>query len=269
MRNAGLMRCGVAVLFVLAASGCGGGGGGVTPAPSNVSVTISPTSATVGYGGTKQFSATVTGATNTSVTWKVTSTSSSDSSQIGSISTSGLYTAPSETPIPAASSPPQTFSVIAGQPTSNINVTVPAISAVDSVTVTATSQADPSKSASATVTLSGVSILAVGQCVPDPTKPGTLNCTGGSTGTEVQAGQTATLFVAGFGILPGTSYTISGSDVVVTQPAPQQFQPASDGTPAVYFTIVVSPGAVPGPRNLVVRNQGNELASFAGAVQIQ
>src|SRR5579885_152045 len=253
MRNAGLMRCGVAVLFVLAASGCGGGGGGVTPAPSNVSVTISPTSATVGYGGTKQFSATVTGATNTSVTWKVTSTSSSDSSQIGSISTSGLYTAPSETPIPAASSPPQTFSVIAGQPTSNINVTVPAISAVDSVTVT----------------LSGVSILAVGQCVPDPTKPGTLNCTGGSTGTEVQAGQTATLFVAGFGILPGTSYTISGSDVVVTQPAPQQFQPASDGTPAVYFTIVVSPGAVPGPRNLVVRNQGNELASFAGAVQIQ
>jgi hypothetical protein len=268
MRNSRLIGCGAAALLAVVSSGCGGGGGAAPP-PSNVSVTISPTSAAVSYGGTKQFTATVTGATNTSVTWKVTSPSSTDSSQIGSISTSGLYTAPAETSIPAASSPPQTFPVIAGQPSSNVNVTVPAISAVDSVTVTATSQADPSKSASATVTLSGISILAVGQCVQDPNTPGTLNCSGGSTGTEIPAGQTATLFVAGFGILPGTTYTVTGPDVTVTQPAPQQFQPASDGTPAVYFTIIVSPGAVPGPRNLVVRNQRNELASFAGAVQIQ
>jgi hypothetical protein len=44
---------------------------------------------------------------------------------------------------------------------------------------------------------------------------------------------------------------------------------AQDGvTPVVYFSITVSPTATLGPRNLVVTNTGNELASFVGAVDI-
>jgi hypothetical protein len=258
-----------AMLLALIAAGCGGGGSSssTNPPSGTVSVTISPSSSTVGYGTTQQFTATVTGATNTAVTWSVSSSSSSSSSQIGSISSSGLYTAPADSAL-SAESAPQLVTVNPGSNVQNTDITVPALNSVDSITVTATSQADSTKSASTTVTLTGLSILAVGQCTQS--SPTQLTCSAGSTGTEVSQGQTFYLFVAGFGILPGTSYNISsnGTDVVVTQPLAGQFQTAKDGTPVVYFQVVVSPTATLGPRNLVVTNSGNELTSFAGAVDI-
>ncbi len=268
MRYARWSGIGVMVLLVLAAAGCGGGSSSSSsnPPPSNVSVTISPTSQTVGYGSTQQFKATVTGTTNTAVSWRVSNANSS-STQIGSISSSGLYTAPAATSVPPENAP-QAGQVTSGNNTPGADITVQPLNSIDTVTVTATSQADNTKSASATVTLSGLSILAVGQCTQ--TTATQLSCSAGSTGTEISQGQTVYLFVAGYGILPGTSYTISsnGTDVVVTPPLDSQFQPASDGTPAVYFHVTVLPGATPGPRNLIVRNQGNELTSFVGAVNI-
>ena len=81
----------------------------VSAAPA-VSITISPTSSSIPTGSTQQFTATVTGSSNTAVTWSVTG---------GSIS-SGLYTAPGT---------------------------------AGTYTVKATSVADSSKSASATVTV--------------------------------------------------------------------------------------------------------------------
>ncbi len=83
----------------------------LTVTAAAVSVAISPTTATLSPGGTKQFTASVTGTTNTSVTWTATG---------GTVSTSGLYTAPSTT---------------------------------GTYTVKATSVADTTKSASATVTV--------------------------------------------------------------------------------------------------------------------
>src|SRR5690242_14443275 len=278
MRYTGRLGLAGAVLLALAVAGCSSGvsPSSTNPPPSNVSVTISPASSTVGFGATQQFKATVAGASNTAVTWSVSSSASS-SSQIGSISSSGLYTAPAASSSPSINTA-QPVSVAAGGTAQNIDISVPPLNSVESVTVTATSQADNSKSASATVTLTGLSILAVGQCTPDTTNPTKLNCTAGSTGTEISQGQNVLLFVAGFGIVPGTNYCISGggtdctsgsgTDVVVTPPLDNQFQTASDGTPAVYFQVSVLPGATPGPRNLVVRNSGNELTSFVGAVDI-
>lgn len=280
MTSTGRLGLAAAVLVALAAAGCGSGGGSnnsgsTNPPPSNVSVTISPASSTVGFGATQQFKATVTGASNTAVAWSVSSAASSSSGQIGSISSSGLYTAPA-----APSSPPintaQPVAAAPGGTSQNIDISVPPLNSVDSITVTATSQAESSKSASATVTLTGLSILAVGQCTH--TTATQLSCSAGSTGTEISQGQNVLLFVAGFGIVPGTNYCISGmgtdctsgsgTDVVVTPPLDNQFQTASDGTPVVYFQVSVLPGAALGPRNLVVRNSGNELTSFAGAVDI-
>jgi hypothetical protein len=88
----------------LPAGTCGGGA---------VTVTVSPTTANVTSGGTQQFTATVTSSTNTAVTWTASA---------GSISSSGLFTAP-------------------------------IVSSDTSVTVVATSVADPTKSASASVTV--------------------------------------------------------------------------------------------------------------------
>ncbi len=87
-----------------------------------VSISISPTSAALQTGATQQFSTTVSGTTNTSVTWSVNGVQGGNSTT-GTVSTSGLYTAPATAPS-------------------------------SSVTVTATSVADSTKSASANVTIS-------------------------------------------------------------------------------------------------------------------
>src|SRR5258708_2575572 len=98
--------------------------------PPPVSVSISPTSATLNGGGTQQFTATVSGSTNTAVTWSL--------SGAGTLSSSGLYTAPA---------------TVANQTTT---------------TVKATSHADPTKSPSATGTINPVAVSV------SPTSPSIL-----------------------------------------------------------------------------------------------
>lgn len=99
-------------------AGCGGGGHKSTPPPT-VSISVSPASPSVVLGATQQFSSTVTGSTSTAVTWST--------SGPGTISSSGLYTAPATATTPV------------------------------SVTVKATAQADASKSASAQISIPVVS----------------------------------------------------------------------------------------------------------------
>jgi hypothetical protein len=105
------------------------GSGLSTGLSAQVSVTISPSLATMATMATQSFTATVTGSTNTAVTWQVNGVSGGTSTN-GLISTSiletaseALYLAPAAVPSPA------------------------------SVSVTAVSQADPAKSATATVTI--------------------------------------------------------------------------------------------------------------------
>src|SRR5215469_5062988 len=91
----------------------------VSSSTGGVSVSISPTSASLAPSASKQFTATVSGSSNTSVTWSVDGVVGGNSTT-GTISTSGLYTAPA---------------------------------AAGSHTVRATSVADTTKSASASVTV--------------------------------------------------------------------------------------------------------------------
>ena len=113
------------VLLCLLLSSCGSGGGGGNSAPppaSTITVSISPVTATVAVGGTQQFTPTVTGTSNTAVTWSVNGVSSGNVT-VGTISVGGLYTAPALVPSPG------------------------------SVSITATSAADSTKSATAQVSL--------------------------------------------------------------------------------------------------------------------
>jgi hypothetical protein len=109
------------VLIVISAAlvGCGGGGG-KTPPPV-VSITLSPHSSNVTAGQTQQFTATVSGSSNTSVSYAL-SGSGCTGAACGTISAAGIYTAPS--PIPASAT----------------------------VTVVATAVADTTKTASSTIT---------------------------------------------------------------------------------------------------------------------
>jgi serine protease len=97
---------------------------GTCPA-TPVTVSITPASATVAAGATQAFTATLTNTTNMTVTWKVSGTIGGDAS-VGTITAAGLYTAPSS------------------------------VSASLTVTVTAVSAADASRTGSAQVTVTPV-----------------------------------------------------------------------------------------------------------------
>jgi hypothetical protein len=62
--------------------------GSTAPPATQVGISISPTSASLQTGATRQFTASVTGTTNTAVTWSATG---------GTVSSTGVYTAPSTT----------------------------------------------------------------------------------------------------------------------------------------------------------------------------
>ncbi len=137
--------------------------GFTTPAAA-ISISVSPTTATVASGGTQQFSAQVTNTSNTAVTWSATS---------GTVSTAGLFTAPT-------------------------------VTATKTVTVTATSVADTSKSASATVTVNAASgILTL--------NPGSLNF-GSVTVGQTSPVLTTTLTNTGNAPLTITNDSISVGD---------------------------------------------------------
>lgn len=95
-----------------------------------VSVSVSPATASVLLGGTSQFTAVVSNTTNTGVTWSVNGVTGG-SGAAGTISASGLFTAPQNLPQPAT------------------------------VTVAATSAADSSASNSAAVTITSDVVVSV------------------------------------------------------------------------------------------------------------
>lgn len=103
--------------------GCGGGSAGVvssppTPATPSIVVMVTPTSGSILLGNSQTFTATVTNSTNTAVSWSVNGIVGGSISS-GTITTGGVYTAPADLPSPAV------------------------------IQVTATSQADSTKSATA------------------------------------------------------------------------------------------------------------------------
>jgi DNA-binding beta-propeller fold protein YncE len=60
---------------------------------SGIRIQVTPATATIGAGETVQFTATVTGTTNTAVTWEVNGLAGGDANNGGTISASGLFTA--------------------------------------------------------------------------------------------------------------------------------------------------------------------------------
>jgi hypothetical protein len=110
----------VTLTSILILQGCGSSSS--STADPVVTISISPTTTSVATTKTQQFTATVSGTTNTAVTWQVNGATGGDATH-GTISTAGVYTAPAAVPTPAA------------------------------VTVTAVAQADSTQSVAAVVTI--------------------------------------------------------------------------------------------------------------------
>src|SRR5262249_39268217 len=114
-----LCKRSLALGFAALLTGCGNQSTSNTTPPPSVTVSLNKSSLSLQIDATTQFTATVKGTPNTAVSWAVNSKAGGDSS-IGVVSATGLYTAPAK---------PGTY------------------------TVTATSMADSTKSASAQVTV--------------------------------------------------------------------------------------------------------------------
>jgi len=136
--SSGVFLC-VALAVSAGALGCGVTGsnpGPPPPPPPTISVSVVPLATSVFLGAPQQFTATVTNTTNPGVNWSVNGVSGGNPS-VGTISNTGLYTAPQIMPSPAT------------------------------LTVTATSVVDPSKSGAATVTVtSDISITVLPGTAP-------------------------------------------------------------------------------------------------------
>ena len=113
--------------------GCGGGGassGTLPPPPPTISVVVTPPSANMLLGKTLQLTATVSGSRDNSVNWSVNGIAGGNAAS-GTISPSGLYTAPADLPAPA------------------------------NVQITATSAADSASNASSQVTLTSDIVVGI------------------------------------------------------------------------------------------------------------
>ena len=116
-------------------------------APPVIAVIVSPPSASLVAGtGTQTFTAIVSNTANTGVTWQVNGIAGGNAT-VGTITAAGLYTAPATVPTPA------------------------------NVTVTAVSVADTTKSATASVTITGLSPIGVSVA------PSSVNLTSNSSQT--------------------------------------------------------------------------------------
>ena len=169
---------------------------------SSVSVSVAPASSNVPVNTTKQFSATVTGSSNTAVTWDVNGAVGGNGT-VGFIeSISGLYTAPSAAPNPAT------------------------------VTIHATTNATPTVSGSATVTVTNPAppppvAIAISPAKASVRVSGTRQFTAPVTGTANTAVAWEVNGIAGGGASIGT---ISGTGLYQ---APSKVPPV-----AIHVTVV-------------------------------
>jgi IPT/TIG domain len=165
------------------------------PPPPSITVAVSPSTANVRVGNSASFSATVSGTSNTAVTWSVNNTPGG-SSALGTIDSSGKYTAPTSLPSP------------------------------NTVTITATSSADTSKSSTSSVTLMNPTPVLTG-ISPASTNLGnfSLTITGSNfvSGAQVLLSNSpiSTTFVSSTQLtVTGTASSSGTFSVVVQNPDP-------------------------------------------------
>ncbi len=188
---------------------------------SNIQISITPTSATVGAGNQTQFVATITGTMNNGANWAVNGTPYGNNT-VGSMDSNGNYTAPA------------------------------ALNNLTSVTITATSQADTTKSASATVTFQNpaptLTAITASTLAPGPFQV-TLYGTGFvSTSTVNFGGQTLTTTYA-----TATMITAIGSAANAGQVGVSVANPAPGGGTSNTLNVTVTTAGTPVSSSAAVR----------------
>ena len=189
-------------------------------ASSDIVVTLTPKSVTIGAGNTTQFQATVTGTTDIQVSWSVNGVPYGNNT-VGTVDGNGNYTAP-------------------------VNIV-----GLGSVTVTATSVVDPTKSGSATVTLSNP-VPTLTAITPGTIGPGAFQLT--FYGTGFVATSTAT-----FGGQPLQITYVTDTMITAVGTATS----AQAGNVPIMVTNPVPGGGTSNSLNVTVTTSGSPVSSAA------
>jgi uncharacterized protein (DUF1800 family) len=189
-------------------------------ASSNIVVTLTPKSVTIGAGNTTQFQATVTGTTDIQVSWSVNGVPYGNNT-VGTVDGNGNYTAP-------------------------VNIV-----GLGSVTVTAASVVDPTKSGSATVTLSNP-VPTLTAITPGTIGPGAFQLT--FYGTGFVATSTAT-----FGGQPLQITYVTDTMITAVGTATS----AQAGNAPIMVTNPVPGGGTSNSLNVTVTTSGSPVSSAA------
>jgi hypothetical protein len=178
------------------------------PSPTVTTVAVAPATANVTGGGTQQFTVTVTGTNSPSQAVDYTS-------NLGTISTTGLWTAPAST------------------------------DAVQSATITATSQLDATKSGTATVTIPAATVTGVTVAPVAPAVVGgaTQQFTAIVTGTNSPP-QSVTWSMTGAGAISASGLYTAPSTATAAQSATVTATSTIDGTKSGATTLTI-PAGVP------------------------
>lgn len=203
-------------------SGCGGSG---SSAPQPISVSVAPATANVQANiGTQALTATVTNASTTTVTWQVDGVGGGNTT-VGTVSGAGLYTAPAAVPTPAT------------------------------VKITAISVADPTKSGTATVTVTppvGVSVFPASSSVqPNAAQPFTATVTNAANTAVtwrvngVDGGNATLGAISTSGVYTAPASIPAGG--VVTVAAVSSADPQQAGTASVTITGAAGVGVAVSP----------------------
>ncbi len=200
-----------------------------------VAVAISPKTATVAAGGTQAFTATVTGTTNTAVTWSVQETSG-----CGSVTTAGVYTAPAT----AATCHVVATSVADATRSDSTTVTVTAPPPTVAVAITPPSAAINScQSATFTATVTGTTNTAVTWSVQEGAAGGTVTAAGVYTAPS-SAGTYHVVATSQADATKSAVATVTVTDKIVSVAvAPSATSVQTGGTVQFTATVTTSCGA--------------------------
>jgi len=197
-------------------------------------ISLTPASATIAPGGTQQFTATIQGFSNAAINWSVNKVSGGNST-VGTISSSGFYTAPAQT---------GTYTIVATSAADS------SVTASATVTVSSTITISPSAANVAagttqqfTATVPGVPnasvTWAVDQIVGGNATVGTISATGLYTAPAAVGNHTITATSTG-GAASATvavfTLSVSPSAATVALSATEQFTATAQGLSAPVFS---------------------------------
>jgi hypothetical protein len=204
--------------------------------PVQVSVSISPTTATLSTGAQKQFTASVSGSTNTAVTWAALG---------GTVTSGGLYTAPSSagtytvTATSAADSTKSASAIVTVSQTTPVSISISpsTVSLSTGGQEQFTANVSGTSNTAVTWSASGGTVSTSGLYVA-PSTAGTYTITAVSAAdTTKAASATASVSVA-----PVVSVSVSPTSVAMPQKWQQQFSATVSGSSNTAVTWSVKQG---------------------------